>query len=574
MQKYLKYGVTASLFLFIALALHLNSSLDGNRVDFNFVSETSSSLPGTVKDLLQKNEYEKKWLWHGMYDKPVLVQIDIPEGQNYSRLVYKWTFSSMKVWDDTGSQIFHSNGDNTTGHPWTGIPIHQPKKVFVELAYDDPINLSFTLFEESSFLTAQFWTALLFKLYNLLILSSIVIAILILVTRQSKEYALVFSYLWTLIFFDWLGTSGILGILNAEIPNSLVTKYDLLNVFAIQMIIGLNMLFMEVIKTGKMMRFLGYGIVSAASCLMVCSQMSSYSILVSTGVNILILVCIFYNLFISLNHIFIRKEKTSPLVYLMCIKMIAELAVTFAMQNMYFDLFILRYGILIVNVLDIFVLINFFKREYEQKDQKIEISDALLGDLQKLVHDIMTPLKFALATMKVNKNENSASIIRSLDIMEPILRGILSVGQQSDNKQKLNLYDIYDEVAEILKPVAQSKQVQLVENFDRHQSVDKIFADKNDIIRVYLNLIGNAIKHSDPEHGIVTISSTIKSHGLTFRIDNYISEEEQQEPTQKSKYGSGYGNVICKEILLKYGGFVTWNADKDLFTTKFFLPFG
>ena len=120
-----------------------------------------------------------------------------------------------------------------------------------------------------------------------------------------------------------------------------------------------------------------------------------------------------------------------------------------------------------------------------------------------------------------------------------------------------------DEVANILSPLAQKKNIKLIKNMD----VDfEVFADYQKIQQILYNLMSNAIKYS-PENDEVEIS--VNSDDENFRIlvhDNGIGIDKKyhgkifakfvqlDSAYTKKESSTGLGLTITKELVELHGG--------------------
>jgi two-component system phosphate regulon sensor histidine kinase PhoR len=132
------------------------------------------------------------------------------------------------------------------------------------------------------------------------------------------------------------------------------------------------------------------------------------------------------------------------------------------------------------------------------------------------------------------------------------------------NNETLNLKDVIEKVSDLLS--VQLKQKLIDFSFKVAPDADKAFADRSQIERVFINLIGNAIKFT-PEKGKITIS-TQKSDGMVqvnvadsgcgipeealkdifeefYRVDNPINQEVR---------GTGLGLSLVKHIIEAHEG--------------------
>jgi signal transduction histidine kinase len=133
----------------------------------------------------------------------------------------------------------------------------------------------------------------------------------------------------------------------------------------------------------------------------------------------------------------------------------------------------------------------------------------------------------------------------------------LEEGQPNLLKTNYNLTKQIKTIIHKLEPQLSVKQVHI--RFDANQDYD-VFADKERIEQVLMNLIHNAIQFSDSE-AVVDVSLSKEGQDVNVRIQDYgIGMEEEQleliwrrfykaDESRSSKSGAGLGLAIVKSIL-------------------------
>lgn len=105
-----------------------------------------------------------------------------------------------------------------------------------------------------------------------------------------------------------------------------------------------------------------------------------------------------------------------------------------------------------------------------------------------------------------------------------------------------------------------------------------VLGDDSQLIQLFQNLLGNAIKFRSQEPPVIKISTEEKPDSWIFRIeDNGIGFEMKyaqrifvifQRLHPKESYpGSGIGLAVCKKIVERHGGDMTVNSEPGLGTT-------
>jgi len=139
---------------------------------------------------------------------------------------------------------------------------------------------------------------------------------------------------------------------------------------------------------------------------------------------------------------------------------------------------------------------------------------------------------------------------------------------------------IHQAIAEI-KPLTLGKEIHL--QMENPQSLPVITMDRERILQVLRNFIGNAIKFT-PKGGQVTVSAVPKEGTLEVCVQDtgpgipkenlaIIFEKFQQDPLQRSKLmkGSGLGLAIAKHIITAHGGKVWAESGTGQGSSFFFV---
>ncbi|MGN6214766.1 sensor histidine kinase [Parafilimonas sp.] len=214
--------------------------------------------------------------------------------------------------------------------------------------------------------------------------------------------------------------------------------------------------------------------------------------------------------------------------------------------------------------------------------------------LQNLAHEIKTPifaiqgyvdtlLNGALENPSVTKRflENtSRNVSRMVDLMHDLDEITkLESGEQLLHKKKFIIQEIIREAFETLSRKAGEKNIHCSIKKGCEQPVE-VFADKEKIVRVLINLIDNAIKYGKTDgHVTAGIYNTDEQHVLIEISDDGIGIAEQhlsriferfyRTDTGRSRNagGTGLGLAICKHIIEAHGQSIHVRSKEDVGTT-------
>ncbi len=237
------------------------------------------------------------------------------------------------------------------------------------------------------------------------------------------------------------------------------------------------------------------------------------------------------------------------------------------------------------------------KEEIEQLQQNETYRKEFL---QNLSHELKTPifaiqgyvdtlLNGALENPDVNKkflastSRNIDRLVNLVDDLDEISK--LESGEQQLYRENFVIQDLLKEVYESLSIKAEVKEIICIIKKGCEQPLT-VFADKEKIRQVFINLIDNAIKYGK-QNGIVE-SSFYKVDGKRVLIEisddgagiaeehlNRIFERFYRTDLARSRKvgGSGLGLAICKHIIEAHGQVIHVRSKIDVGTTfGFTLP--
>lgn len=225
---------------------------------------------------------------------------------------------------------------------------------------------------------------------------------------------------------------------------------------------------------------------------------------------------------------------------------------------------------------------------YLELKQRQEIDEVRRTFIATLTHDLRSPLfaeqKGIEFLLSRNKNMALSDITEYLEDIyktnEELLRivnNLLSVYHYESGKfeldfKEMSVGDVIHDVVRSMNYLARDKNSEII--VDIPDNLPLITADRNEISRVYSNLISNAIKHTRPGTRVV-LSAKADNVFVTVAINDNgegIQEADrdkifQRYPTKKRKVGTGLGLYLTKQIVESHKGKVWFDTTEGQGTT-------
>ncbi|OHD07425.1 MAG: hypothetical protein A2Y41_01415 [Spirochaetes bacterium GWB1_36_13] len=223
---------------------------------------------------------------------------------------------------------------------------------------------------------------------------------------------------------------------------------------------------------------------------------------------------------------------------------------------------------------DITVIYNNIQLEYKKQKNSFEEKEEYF---YSIAHDIKSPLNnitlgidlYLLDAVNLNSNdhENLLEIKNTAIRISAMLQDFLSKVKDEKIGEILNFQWVHpSSILEILlrEFYPEANQKELIMTLEMDENLSNVYWDQGQILRVFSNIIDNAIKFS-PQNEMILIRFKQKKEHSTITIEDNgpgISEHEKekvfdlfyQTNLNEKKSGFGIGLSFCKKMIEKHGG--------------------
>lgn len=213
-----------------------------------------------------------------------------------------------------------------------------------------------------------------------------------------------------------------------------------------------------------------------------------------------------------------------------------------------------------------------------------------------LTHDLRTPSVAAIQTLEYFLNgklgelsEKQKMLLETMkksnEDMLGLVNTLLEVYKYEAGRLKLvktafPFGTLVDECIEQIMPISQAKN-QTIEKHYINIENSNIIADRNELRRVIINLLGNAVKYTQ-EGGAIEVRAEIDGNDVRFSVkDNGEGIYKQDIPKlfkrfsqgtqEKRSISTGLGLYLSKQIVDAHGGKIWLESDKGKGSEFFFV---
>jgi PAS domain S-box-containing protein len=238
--------------------------------------------------------------------------------------------------------------------------------------------------------------------------------------------------------------------------------------------------------------------------------------------------------------------------------------------------------------------INLLYKELERKNTRLQELDKLKSDfISNVSHELRTPLAITKegislvldgVTGEINEQQDKMlnTARKNIDRLARIINNLLDMskiesGKMELKKEVIDMGDLVEQIAFSFQVFASEKNIDI--RSDVPKTKVEVFADRDKLIQVFTNLVGNAMKFT--KEGQITIALKDQKHLVECSVQDSgvgIRKEELQKVFERfhqvdrkngaGEKGTGLGLAITKEIVEKHGGSV-WVESEEKEGSKF-----
>lgn len=212
--------------------------------------------------------------------------------------------------------------------------------------------------------------------------------------------------------------------------------------------------------------------------------------------------------------------------------------------------------------------------------------------LSIIAHDLKSPFQGLLGTfsalnscfdelpkeeIKTYMTYAQSSVKRLYSLVDGLLEwSRLILGQVKFNQTQCNLHFTMLSVINQLKIQLEEKQISVVNLMEEKLET---LADENMVTSIFRNLISNAIKYSkrnskitlasEVKNGFISVSISDEGIGMSDDIKGTIFKPSRHSSTHgtEEEEGSGFGLLLCKEMMEWHNGSITFDSELGKGTT-------
>ncbi len=255
-------------------------------------------------------------------------------------------------------------------------------------------------------------------------------------------------------------------------------------------------------------------------------------------------------------------------------------------------------GLLILFLCDLFYMLSLNKRLQITAIEAESANKAKTDFLSTMSHDIRTPMNAiigltTIAEKNLGDEESTRENLRKISLASnhllTLINDILDISKVESGKLKLNpltfsMVETVENLVNISQPMIKEKNIEFKFHINRMEK-EYLYADQLRLNQIYINILSNAIKYTEPGGSVSVSLSEEKSEvpgsvRLTYVVTDtgigmspeymeamYQPFSRQTDSRVSSIQGTGLGLAITKQMVELMGGSIDCQSEQGKGTT-------
>jgi len=255
-------------------------------------------------------------------------------------------------------------------------------------------------------------------------------------------------------------------------------------------------------------------------------------------------------------------------------------------------------GLLILFVFDLAVMLYFNKKLQAAAREAAAANKAKTVFLSTMSHDIRTPMNAIIGlTTIAEKNlgdtesvrENLRKITMASNHLLTLINDILDISKVESGKlnlspQTFSIVETVENLVNMSQPMIKEKNIEFNFRISRME-IEYLYADRLRLNQIYINILSNAIKYTEPcgcvsvdmhedksqKPDCVRLTYTVSDSGIgmspEFMENMYQPFSRQTDSRINSIQGTGLGLAITKQMVDLMGGTIDCQSEQGKGTT-------
>ena len=259
---------------------------------------------------------------------------------------------------------------------------------------------------------------------------------------------------------------------------------------------------------------------------------------------------------------------------------------------------IVSVGLLILFVFDLTVMLYFNQKLHAAAREAAFANQAKTDFLSTMSHDIRTPMNAIIGLTTIAKKnlddtesvrENLQKITLASNHLLTLINDILDISKVESGKlilspQTFSIVEAVENLVNISQPMIKEKNIEF--NFHiNHMEKEYLYADQLRLNQIYINILSNAIKYTEPggkvsvdlreeaseKEGCVKLTYVVSDTGIgmspEFMANMYQPFSRQTDSRVNSIQGTGLGLAITKQMVDLMNGTINCQSEPGKGTT-------